>query len=56
MVRVSGFLPLARSGANGPEWTHEGPQNGPQILKDYWGSLHIAVSLITHIAYISDIC
>ena len=33
-----GILSLARSGANGPEWTHEGPQNGPQILREFWGS------------------
>jgi hypothetical protein len=39
MVRVSGFLSPARSGANGPEWTHDGPQNGPQILREFWGRL-----------------
>ena len=38
MVRVSGFLSLARSGANGPEWTHDGPQNGPQFSIEFWGS------------------
>lgn len=56
MVRVSGLLSLARSGANGPEWTDEGPQNGPQFLTEFWGSLREPVSLITHIAYISVNC
>lgn len=46
MVRVSGILALARSSANGPEWTHEGPQNGPQFLMEFWGSLSILVHLL----------
>lgn len=44
MVLVSGILSLARSGANGPKWTHNGPQNGPQFLKDFWGSYYVLAS------------
>jgi hypothetical protein len=50
-----GVLSLARSGANGPEWTQEGPQNGPQFLKIFWGRTGQSVSPIAHIAYISVI-
>jgi len=39
MVRLSGFLPLARGCTNRPEWTDEGPQNGPQFLTEFLGSL-----------------
>jgi len=39
VVRVSGFSSPARSAADGPEWTHKGPQNGPQFVTEFWGSL-----------------
>lgn len=41
-----GALSLARSGANGPEWTQEGPQNGPQFLKVFWGRQRVRILLL----------
>ncbi len=46
MVRVSGFLSRVRNGANGHEWTDDGPQNGPQFLNEFWGSLSMLVHLL----------
>lgn len=41
-----GALSLARSGANGPEWTQEGPQNGPRFLKVFWGRQRVRILLL----------
>ncbi|MDP3509127.1 MAG: hypothetical protein Q8T09_14220 [Candidatus Melainabacteria bacterium] len=27
------------------EWSHEGPQNGPQFLKDFWGRRRVLILL-----------
>lgn len=53
MVRVSGFLSVARSTANGPEWTHEGPQNGPQIFMEFWGSFVASSAAVSGLALIT---
>ena len=45
MVRVLGFLSLARTAANGPKWTREGPQNGPHFLKEFWGRRGVLILL-----------
>lgn len=55
MVRVLGLLSLARSGANGPEWTHEGPQNGPQFLREFWGRYGVLILLALRVSFSSTV-